>query len=73
MDLLTVHHHPHILDKTINNFEGLRSSYPSLILGEPIQPLEYCLDLVLSKKLFNNFFCVILSLIIRYLTEHRLT
>jgi hypothetical protein len=63
MNLLTVHHHPHILDKTINDFEGLRRSYPSLILGEPIQPLEYCLDLLLSKKLLNKFSCVLLSLI----------
>jgi hypothetical protein len=64
MDLLTVHHHRHILDKAINDFEGLRGSYPSLILGESIQPLEYCLDLVLSEKLLNKFFCVVLSLII---------
>jgi hypothetical protein len=64
MDLLTVHHHPHILDKTIYDFEGLRRSYPSLILGEPIQPLQYCLDLLLSEKLINKFFCVVLSLII---------
>ncbi len=63
MDLLTVHHHPHILDKTIYDFEGLRGSYPSLILSEPIQSLEYCLDLLLSEKLLNKFFCVVLSLI----------
>ena len=40
MDLLTVHHHPYILDKTINDLEGLHGSYPGLILGEPIQPPE---------------------------------
>ena len=56
MDSLTVHHHPHILDKTINDFEGLRGSYPSLILGEPIQPLEYCFDLLLSNKFLKKKF-----------------
>ncbi len=64
MDLLTIHHHLHILDKTINDFKGLRRSYPSLILGESIQPLEYSLDFLLSEKLLNKFFCVVLSLII---------
>jgi len=64
IDLLTIHHHPHILDKTINDFECLRGSYSSLILGEPIQPLKYCLDLLLSEKLLYKFFCVVLSLII---------
>jgi hypothetical protein len=48
----------------MNDFEGLRGSYPSLILGEPIQPLEYCLDFLLSEKLLKKFFCVVLSLII---------
>jgi len=64
MDLHTVHHHPHILDETINDFEGLCRSYPSLILGKPIQPLEYCLDLLLSEKFLNKFSYVVLSLII---------
>jgi len=64
MHLLTVHHHPHILNKTINDFQGLRRSYLSLTLGEPIQPLEYCLDLLLSEKFLNKIFCVELSLII---------
>ena len=64
MDWLTVHHHPHILHKTIDDFEGLGGSYPSFILGEPIQSLEYCLDLLLSEKLVNKLSCVELSLII---------
>ena len=64
MDSLTVYHHPHILKKAINDFEGLRRSYPSLILGKPIQPLEYCLDLLLSEKFLNKFSYVVLSLII---------
>ena len=64
MNLRTVHHYPHILDKTINDFEGLRGSYPSLILGEPIQPLKYCIDLLLSEKFLNKLSCVMTSLII---------
>jgi hypothetical protein len=64
MDLLTVHYHPHVLDETINDFERLRGSYSSFILGEPIQSLEYCLDLLLSEKLLNKFYCLVLSLII---------
>ena len=48
----------------MNDFEGLRRGYPSLILGEPIQPLEYCLNILLSEKLLNKFLCVVLSLII---------
>jgi hypothetical protein len=55
MDLLTVHHHPHILDKAINDFEGLRGSYPGLILCEPVQPPEYFLDLLFSENLLDKF------------------
>ena len=43
---LTVNHILHILEKAIDDLEGLRSSYPSLILGEPIQPLQYRLDVL---------------------------
>ncbi len=43
---LTVNHISHILKKTIDDLEGLRRSYPSLILGEPIQPLQYRLDVL---------------------------
>ncbi len=58
---LTVHHHPHIPEKTVDDLERLRCSYPSFILGEPIQPLEYRLDVFLSKKSFNKFFYVVLE------------
>jgi hypothetical protein len=60
VDFLTVHHNPHILDKTVYNLERLRCGYPSLILCESIQPLEYRFDVILSKKLLNKFFCVAL-------------
>jgi hypothetical protein len=52
--MLTVHHHPHILDKTINNFEGLRGSYPSLILGEPIQSLKDRHDVLSPEELLRD-------------------
>jgi hypothetical protein len=35
-DFLTVHDHPHILEKAIDNLERLRGGDPSLILGESI-------------------------------------
>ena len=57
VDLLTVHNYPHILDETMNNLEGLCRGYPSLILGESIQPLEYHFDVLLSKNLLNKLFC----------------
>jgi hypothetical protein len=49
--LLTVNHVPHILEKTIDDLEGLRRSYPGFILSEPIQPLKYRLDVLPPKKL----------------------
>ena len=61
VDFLTVHHNPHILDKAIDNLERLRCGYPSLILCESVQSLEYRFDVLLSKKLLNKFFCVALS------------
>ena len=51
MNLLTVHHHSHILDETINDFECLRGGYPSLILSEPIQPLKYRIDVLPPEEL----------------------
>ena len=60
MDFLTVHHDPHILEKTVDNLEGLHCSYPSLILGESAKPLDYRFDVLLSKKL-DKFYCVALA------------
>jgi hypothetical protein len=51
VDLLTVNHIPHVLEKAIDDLEGLRRSYPSFILSEPIQPLKYCLDVLPPEKL----------------------
>jgi hypothetical protein len=37
--LLTVHNDPHILDKTVDNLEGLSCSDPSLVLRESVESL----------------------------------
>ena len=59
MNLLTVNHIPHILEKTIDDLEGLRRSYPSLILSEPIQPLKYRVDVLPPEQLLlDKRFCV---------------
>jgi hypothetical protein len=49
--LLTIHYHSHVLEKAVDNLEGLRSGYPSLVQGEPVQSLKYRLDVLVSKKL----------------------
>ena len=61
--LLTVHYPFHILEKTVNNLEGLCCGYPSLVLSETVQSLKYRLDILLSdsKELLEKFFCVSLS------------
>ena len=64
MDFVTIHHHPHILDKAADNLESLRRSYSSLILGESIQPLDHRFDVLLSKKLLDKFFYAALSQVI---------
>jgi hypothetical protein len=57
--LLTVNHTLHILEKTIDDLEGLRRSHPSLILSEPIQPLKYSLDVLAPEELLlDKRFCV---------------
>ena len=53
--LLTVHYYPHILDKVVDNLEGLRCGYPSFSLSESIYPLENRLNVLLSKKLLDKF------------------
>ena len=48
--LLTAHYPFHILEKTVNDLEGLCCRYPSLILGETVQSLKYRLDVLLSDS-----------------------
>jgi hypothetical protein len=54
VNLLTVHYHPHTLDKATADLEDLHCGYPSLILSESVYPFAYCLDVLLSKEL-NSF------------------
>jgi hypothetical protein len=42
-------------DKTINNFEGLSGSRPTLVQCEPIQPLDGRLNIILSPELLHKF------------------
>jgi hypothetical protein len=60
VDFLTVLNDPHILDKTVDNLEGLHCGDPSLILGESAKPSDYRFDVLLSKK-SNEFYCVALA------------
>jgi hypothetical protein len=71
--LLTVHYLFHILEKDVDDLQGLCCSYPSLVLGESVYPLQNLLDVLLSKELLENFFCVVLSQVILYITEDGLT
>ena len=54
---LTVHDGPPMLDKTVNNSEGLSGSRPTLVECEPIQPLGGRLDDIPSPQLLRKFFC----------------
>ena len=56
--ILTIHDDHPMLDKTVNNFEGLSGSYPTLVQSEPIQPLECYLDVILSPKVLHKLLCV---------------
>jgi hypothetical protein len=58
VDLLTVGDHPHILDKTMDNLQGLRSGQFRLFLGESVKPLENRLGILLSEQLLDKFLCV---------------
>ena len=44
VDLLT-----HFLHKAVYDLESFRCCHASLVLREPVQPLQYCLDELLSK------------------------
>ena len=59
VNLLTLNHIPHIMEKTIDNLEGLRRGYPSLILSEPIQPPKCRLDILSpEERLLDKRFCI---------------
>jgi hypothetical protein len=59
----------------MDNLEGLRCSYPSLIQGESVQPLEYLLDVLFSKEFLEDLHCIQISSsrVIQFLSEYELT
>jgi anti-sigma regulatory factor (Ser/Thr protein kinase) len=54
---LTVHDHLHIIQKTMNDGEGLRHGHAGLFLCESVQSLEYRLDLAVSQQLLCELLC----------------
>src|SRR6266852_259691 len=58
VDLLTVHYHLHILDKTMDDLEDLCCGLPSLVLRQSVQPLDHRLYFLLANKLPNKFFFI---------------
>jgi len=46
--LLTVHDHPPILDKTVDDLQGLHCGSASLVLREPVEPLQHRQNVALS-------------------------
>jgi hypothetical protein len=53
--ILTIHDSPLMSDETVDNFEGLSGSRPTLIQGESIQPLDCRFDVLLSPKFPHKF------------------
>ena len=66
VDLLTVHYHPHILDKTVDYLECLRGGQFSFVLRESVQSLKNRLNILLPEQLLDKFLCITLSLAIYY-------
>jgi hypothetical protein len=55
--IFTIHDVPPMPDNTIDNFEGLSGSCPTLVHCEPIQPLEDQLNVIPSSKLLRDVLC----------------
>jgi hypothetical protein len=58
VDLLTVHYHLHVLDKTMDDLEDLCYGLASLVLRQSVQPLDHRLHFLLANKLPNKFFFI---------------
>jgi hypothetical protein len=58
-DILTVHDSPPIMDKTINNFECLRSGGTSLVQSKSVQSPEDSIDLIFSNDFLYEFLCAL--------------
>jgi hypothetical protein len=56
--LLTVNGYVHILDKTIHDFENLPCGYPSFVLCQSVQPLQYRLDILPSEIVLWKIYCI---------------
>ena len=48
----------HVLDKTVYNFEDLLCSRSSLVRSEPIEPVQDCFGMLVSKNSLYEFLCV---------------
>ena len=59
--MLTIHELPHVLDKSVDNSEGMSCSSLGLISRQPVKPLQDCLDVLLLEKILYEFNCVVLS------------
>jgi hypothetical protein len=70
IDLLTVGDDIQILNKTIDDLKGLCSSQFRLVLGEPIQPLENRLNILLTKQLLDKILCDISCQVVYNTTEN---
>src|SRR5216684_6521584 len=70
VDLLTVGDDTQILNKTIDDLKRLCSSQFRLLLGEPIQPLENSLNILLSKQLLDKILCDTSCHVICNMTEN---
>jgi hypothetical protein len=57
--MFTVRDHPHILDETVNNLEGLSCGNPSLVSRQSVKPLQDCLDILLSLR--YKFDCIAMN------------
>jgi hypothetical protein len=53
----TIHDHLHIIQKTVNDSQGLRHSHPGLFLRESVQSLQYRLDLAIPQQLLRELLC----------------
>ena len=56
VDLLTIHYHLHILDKTMDDLEDLCYSLLRLDARQSVQHLDHLLNFLLAKKLPDKFF-----------------
>ena len=57
----TFHNYLHMINKTMDHTQGLRSSYPGLLLGQSIEPLNDCLNFAVTQQLLRKLFCGTLS------------